>query len=221
MKLTMRQAVVATVGVVAAGGLVLGGTEAFASSPGTSAAAVSAIPAADSPSSAAAKAACRQAKAMNRSAPTSRPTPTSQAGATKTRSKTKQARRPRVGCGGRFGAGKAGAGRLLNQGVHGQATVKGGDGEYSVREWQTGKIASIDGDTVTVTDASGTTWTWTVQSATRYRVGALGAKKSGSTAKPSAGSLSSLHTGDTVFVLGVQNGSANDATAVADTGTGS
>ncbi|MBR7838060.1 hypothetical protein KDL01_32605 [Actinospica durhamensis] len=214
MKLTMRQAVVATVGVVAAGGLVLGGTEAFASSPGTSAAAVSVIPAADSPSSAAAKAACRQANQMTA-------TPTAQASAAKTRSKTKQARRARIGCGGRFGGRKAGAGRLLNQGVHGQATVKGGDGTFSVQEWQTGKIASITGNTVTVTDASGTTWTWTVQSTTRYRVGALGAKKSGSTAKPSAGSLASLHTGDTVIVRGVQNGSANDATAVADTGTGS
>ncbi len=192
MKLTMHRAVLATAGVVVAGGLVLGGTEAFASSPGN-AAAVSAIPAAASPSSsAAAKAACKQTKHP-------------------------RACTARTGrrAGGKFG------GRLRNEGVHGQATVKGGNGTFSVQEWQTGKVAAISGDEITVTDASGTSWTWTVASGTHYRVaaGAKSGAKSTTKTKPAQGSLSSVHVGDTVFVLGTQSGKANDATAVTDSGT--
>jgi hypothetical protein len=106
-------------------------------------------------------------------------------------------------CVGRGFAGR-GSGPLFSPGVHGQATVKGANGGFTVQEWQTGKVASINGDTITVTDASGTTWTWTVQSATRYRV-------SGAT-----GSLSGVHTGDTIMLRGVQNGSANDVTTLSD-----
>lgn len=89
----------------------------------------------------------------------------------------------------------------------GRRTVKAanGSGTFTVQEWQTGKITSIDGDTVTVTDASGTTWTWTVQSSTRYRI-----------SRGRKGSFSTVHTGDAVFVRGVQNGSVNDVTALTE-----
>lgn len=184
MKLTMRRALVATAGVVVAGGLVLGGTEAFASSPEpfTASNAAAANPAA-SPS-ASAKAGCKAAAKT---------------------AKTAKTKRPRACAGRQFaGRGRMGA-QLLKRGVHGQETVKAANGSFTVREWQTGKVASINGSTVTVADASGTTWTWTVQSSTRYSV--AGGQK---------GSLSSVHTGDTVFVRGVQNGSANDVTALAE-----
>lgn len=189
MKLTMRRALVATAGVVVAGGLVLGGTEAFASSPEpfTASNAAAANPAAANPAaspSASAKAGCKAAAKT---------------------AKTAKTKRPRACAGRQFaGRGRMGA-QLLKRGVHGQETVKAANGSFTVREWQTGKVASINGSTVTVADASGTTWTWTVQSSTRYSV--AGGQK---------GSLSSVHTGDTVFVRGVQNGSANDVTALAE-----
>lgn len=169
MKLTVRQVALSTAGVVVAGGLVLGGTEAFASSPApfTTAASMSAAT-----SSTGSKPACRQAE------------------------------HPRS-CAGRRVARRARR-RVLEQGVHGQATVNGADGAFVVQEWQVGKVASINGETITVTDASGTTWTWTVQSAAQVRVS--GAK----------GSLSGVHTGDTVLVRGVQNGGANDVTVLSD-----
>ncbi|WP_157436319.1 hypothetical protein [Actinospica robiniae] len=180
MKLTMRRAAMATAGVVAAGGLVLGGTEAFASSPGfvnTSNAA-----AANPTASASAKAGCKPAA---------------------------KAKHPRA-CAGRRAVARRDARALLRgRGVHGQETVKAADGSFAVQEWQTGKVASINGDAVTVTDASGTTWTWTVQSSTRYRIS--GNQK---------GSLSGVHAGDTVLLTGVQNGSANDVKALTEvTGT--
>jgi hypothetical protein len=180
MKLTMRRAAVATAGVVVAGGLVLGGTEAFASSPDSFNASNAA--AANPRASASAKADCKPAA---------------------------KARHPRA-CAKQRVAGRRGARALLRErGVHGQATVKAADGSFTVHEWQTGKVASINGDTVTVTDASGTTWTWTVQSSTRYRI-------SGN----QQGSLSSVHAGDTVLLTGVQNGSANDVKALIErTGT--
>lgn len=95
-------------------------------------------------------------------------------------------------------------GALLKRGAHGQATVKDESGAYVVDEWQVGKVGSVSGSTITVTDGSGATWTWTVQSSTTYRVD--GAK----------GSLSGVHTGDTILIRGRQSGSANDATALFD-----
>jgi hypothetical protein len=196
MKLTMRRAAVATAGVVAAGGLVLGGTEAFASSP---APAMSASTSASPSATGAPKAGCMQGwpkKAGQRAKTGKAPKP------------NKMPKRPRGCAGGGFGGGFGGRGRgpMFNLGVHGQATIKGANGGFTVQEWQTGKVASINGGVITVTDASGTTWTWTVQSSTRYRVAGA------------AGSLSGVHTGDTVTVTGVQNGSANDVTALSDPG---
>ena len=95
-------------------------------------------------------------------------------------------------------------GALLKKGAHGQSTVKDAAGAYVVHEWQVGKVGAINGSTVTVTDGTGATWTWTVQTATTYRVD--GAK----------GALSGVHAGDTILIRGTQSGSANDATAVFD-----
>ncbi|MBR7829043.1 hypothetical protein KDK95_22240 [Actinospica sp. MGRD01-02] len=95
-------------------------------------------------------------------------------------------------------------GARFKGGAHGQETVKDKAGSYVVREWQVGKVESVSGSTVTVKDGAGATWTWTVDSATKYRVD--GTK----------GALSGVHAGDTILIRGQQKGSANDATAVFD-----
>ena len=92
----------------------------------------------------------------------------------------------------------------LKRGAHGQETVKDKSGAYVVHEWQVGKVGAVSGSTVTVTDGSGATWTWTVDSTTKYRVD--GAK----------GALSGVHAGDTILIRGQQSGSANDAKALVD-----
>lgn len=93
---------------------------------------------------------------------------------------------------------------LLKRGAHGQETVKDKAGAYVVHEWQVGKVGSVNGSTITVTDGAGATWTWTVDSSTTYRVD--GTK----------GSLGGVHSGDTILIRGQQSGSANDAKAVFD-----
>jgi hypothetical protein len=93
---------------------------------------------------------------------------------------------------------------LLKRGAHGLATVENKAGAYVVNEWQVGKVGSISGSSVTVTDGSGTTWTWTVDSSTKYAVD--GAK----------GALSGVHVGDTILIRGQQSAGANDATVVRD-----
>lgn len=93
---------------------------------------------------------------------------------------------------------------LAERGAHGQETVKDKAGAYVVREWQIGTVGAISGSTITVTDGSGATWTWTVQSSTKYRVDGA------------SGSLGAIHVGDAIVILGRQNGSVNEATAVVE-----
>jgi len=94
--------------------------------------------------------------------------------------------------------------RLFKNGAHGQATVKDKTGQWVVHEWQVGKVGSVGVGSLTVTDGSGTTWTWTVASGTKVRVSG------------SAASLSGVKVGDTILVSGLRSGSANDAKAVFD-----
>jgi hypothetical protein len=94
--------------------------------------------------------------------------------------------------------------RLFKNGAHGQATVKDKSGQWVVHEWQVGKVGSVNGSTVTVTDGSGTTWTWTVVSGAKVRVSGA------------AAALSAVKAGDTVLMTGVQSAGANDARAVFD-----
>ena len=172
---TMRRAVLATAGIVVAGGVVLGATEAFAASPATSTAlAANATPTSTSTTTAAKK--CADAAHPAR-------------------------------CAARHDAARDRA-ALLKRGAHGQQTVKDKSGAYVVQEWQVGKVGSISGSTVTVTDGSGATWTWTVDSSTKYRVD--GAK----------GALGGVHVGDTILIRGQQSGSANDAKALLDPNQG-
>lgn len=106
-------------------------------------------------------------------------------------------------CAARHDAAKDRA-ALLERGAHGQQTVKDKSGAYVVHEWQVGRVGSVGGSTVTVTDGSGATWTWTVDSSTKYRVdGAQGA-------------LSGVHVGDTILIRGQRSGSANDAKVLFD-----
>jgi len=177
MKMTMRRAVVATAGLAVAGGTVFGATQAFAASP-----------AASTTSTASASA--------NSTASASPST------GSKTATACKDAKHPARCALRRSALRKRGA--LLKRGAHGQATVKDKAGAYVVREWQVGKVGAISGSTVTVTDGTNTTWTWTVASTTKYRVD--GTK----------GSLSGVHVGDTILIRGQQSGGANDATALFD-----
>jgi len=94
--------------------------------------------------------------------------------------------------------------QLVKNGAHGQNTVKNKDGQWVVHEWQVGKVGSVSGSTVKVTDATGTTWTWTVVSGAKVRVSGK------------ASSLSAVKTGDTIVLTGVQSGSANDARVIVD-----
>ncbi len=87
--------------------------------------------------------------------------------------------------------------RLFKRGAHGQSTIKDKTGQWVVHEWQVGKVGSV-------TDASGTTWTWTVASTAKVHVAGKVAQ------------LSSVKTGDTILLTGVQTGGANDARAVFD-----
>ena len=181
MKTTMRKAALATAGLAVAGGAVFGTTEAFAASPAPTASTstISVVPASATVSATA-------------SATTG----------SKTATACKTAQHP-AKCAVRRAAGRH-RGALLKQGAHGQATIKDKAGAYVVHEWQAGKVDSVNGSTVTVTDGTNTTWTWTVASTTKYRVD--GAK----------GTLSGVHVGDTILIRGQQSGSANDATALLD-----
>lgn len=176
MKTTMRKAALATAGLAVTGGAVFGATQAFAASPSTT-------PAASTAASSTASAAAASGDGAKAAA-------------------CKNAKHP-ARCALRRKALR-GRGALLTKGAHGQNTVKDSSGAFVVHEWQVGKVASISGTTVTVSDADGTTWTWTTQSATVIRVD--GAK----------GALSGVHVGDTILVRGRKSGSANDATALAD-----
>jgi len=171
----MRKAGLVTAGVAVAGGAVFGATQAFAASPSTSSGTTAAALAADSASA---------------SASSSKAKPCA------------DAKHPARCALRRDAAHDLSA--LLKRGAHGQSTVKDKAGAYVVREWQVGKVGSINGSSVVVTDGSGATWTWTVQSATTYHVD--GAK----------GSLSGVHVGDTILIRGQQSGSANDATVLRD-----
>jgi uncharacterized cupredoxin-like copper-binding protein len=178
MKTTMRKAAVATVGLAVAGGVVFGATEALAASPAASTTSASVSPASVSLSAAT--------------------TTSSKTAATACKDEKHPAR-----CTLRRAAGRDRS-ALLKRGAHGQATVKDKAGAYVVQEWQVGKVDSASGSSVTVTDGSGATWTWTVESGTKYRVDG---KK---------GALSGVHVGDTILVRGQQSSSANDATTVFD-----
>lgn len=184
MKTTMRKAALTTAGLAVAGGLVFGATESFAVSP----AAFSTSTAANfSPASVVVS--------------TAASTSTSPKTTTSTTACKSAAHPARCAVRRRHGRDRA---ALLKRGGHGQATVKDKAGADVVREWQAGKVESISGSSVTVTDSTGTTWTWTVASSTKYRVAGK------------AGALSGVHVGDTILIRGQKSGSANDATRVFD-----
>jgi hypothetical protein len=99
-----------------------------------------------------------------------------------------------------------GAGQLLKSGANGEETLKNASGQWVDHVWQSGKVDSVSGDAVTVTDGSGATWTWTVSSAAKIRVDGK------------AGALSAVKTGDSVLLTGTKSGSANDAQILDDPG---
>lgn len=175
-KFTMRRTVMAAAGIAVTGGVIFGATEAFAAAPAASVSPATAAVAADASA-----------------------TSTSTTGA---KAACAHAAHP-ARCALRRDAARDRT-ALLKRGAHGQATVKDKAGAYVVHEWQVGKVGSVSGSTITVTDGSGATWTWTVDSSTAYRVD--GAK----------GALSGVHAGDTILIRGQQSGGANDAKAVLD-----
>ena len=174
---TVRRAALTTAGLAVAGGLVFGGTEAFASPSApayvTAAGAVNASATGSATGNGSGKAAaCKSAKHPARCA------------------LRRKGARDRIA--------------LFEKGAHGQSTVKDSSGAYVVHEWQVGKVTAVAGASVTVASGDGTTWTWTTQSATTFRVAG------------SKGALSGVHVGDTILVRGQRAGSANDAKAIVD-----
>jgi uncharacterized cupredoxin-like copper-binding protein len=176
-KTMVRKAALATAGIALTGAVVFGAAEAFAASPGASTTTANLSPASATVSAAATT-------------------------SSKTAAACKDAKHP-ARCDRRRVAGRERS-ALLKRGAHGRSSIKDKAGAYVVHEWQAGKVDSISGSSVTVTDGTGTTWTWTVESATKYRVDG---KK---------GALSGVHVGDTILIRGEQSGSVNDATAVFD-----
>lgn len=73
---------------------------------------------------------------------------------------------------GRHGRGAHGPGHGLGmrggRGVHGEATVRDGDG-FRVATFQNGEITALSSTTLTVKSADGTSWTWTTNGDTRIR----------------------------------------------------
>lgn len=92
----------------------------------------------------------------------------------------------------------------FKNGAHGQIAVTNKDGGLVEREWQVGTVESVSGQQVTVTDSSGTTWTWTLGSGAKVRVDGA------------AGNLAAVKTGDKVALLGVRSGGVNDARRLID-----
>jgi hypothetical protein len=88
------------------------------------------------------------------------------------------------------------------RGVHGEATVTRKNGKVIQGEWQRGQVTGISGTALTVKSKDGTTWTWTVSGSTPV-------KRNGKKIAESA-----LKTGDKVLVVGMKNGSANNAKRV-------
>jgi hypothetical protein len=92
----------------------------------------------------------------------------------------------------------------FNSGAHGQSVLKNKAGQWVEHEWQVGTVKSITGENLVVTDASGTTWTWTLTSGGKVRVDGK------------VGALSGVKTGDRIALEGVQSSGANDARLVLD-----
>jgi hypothetical protein len=103
-------------------------------------------------------------------------------------------------------SGGQAAGSPSGQGSHGEQTVKSSAGQWLDEAWQTGKVGSISGDQVAVTDDSGTTWQWTVDPTAKVRT------------QDETDDLSSINVGDTVSLAGTHSGSAYTATVVIDPG---
>lgn len=94
--------------------------------------------------------------------------------------------------------GSSGAAKI-GQGPHGVQSVKQADGQWVDDVWQTGKVDSISGQALEVTDDAGTTWQWTVDAAAKVR-------DSGKTAQ-----FDSIKAGDTVTLSGTLSGTGSDS----------
>jgi hypothetical protein len=69
---------------------------------------------------------------------------------------------------GERGPGGHGFGLRGGRGVHGEATVRDGDG-FRLATFQHGEITALSSPTLTVKSADGATWTWTTNGDTRIR----------------------------------------------------
>ncbi|GAA0544749.1 DUF5666 domain-containing protein [Actinomadura livida] len=69
---------------------------------------------------------------------------------------------------GLHGPGEHGFGRGGGRGVHGEATVRDGDG-FRLVTFQRGEITALSSTTLTVKSADGTSWTWTANGDTKIR----------------------------------------------------
>lgn len=91
-----------------------------------------------------------------------------------------------------------GRARLLRRLAHAQVTVRG-HGGFVTHDLIKGTVSAVSGSAITVKSGDGTSETFAITSATKFRVRQNG--------KGSAASISAVHNGDHVLVAGVGTGS--------------
>ena len=95
---------------------------------------------------------------------------------------------------------------VYGQGPHGDETMKDATGQWVQEIWQTGKVDSVSGYQVKVTDVTGLAWQWTVSSTAKVLISGA------------AGQVDTIEVGDTVTLSGTETGKVHTATAVTDPG---
>jgi hypothetical protein len=97
---------------------------------------------------------------------------------------------------------------LARRDVHGVIVTKNGKGGFTTHDGIRGTVTAVSPSAITVKAADGFTQTYTVTSSTKVRLRSGG--------KGTASTLSIVHTGDSVGVLGVGSPSKPSATYVID-----
>ncbi|MGI8761788.1 MAG: hypothetical protein ACR2LF_10960 [Jatrophihabitantaceae bacterium] len=116
--------------------------------------------------------------------------------------------------GGKFRGGE------LRRILHGEFVTKGKDGTYVTHDVIHGQVSSVSATSIVVTAPDKTSETFAVTKDTKVRLRPVGAPKPAKGVKgPKAalGTISEVHQGDTVFVLGTGSGTLT-ATRILDAG---
>lgn len=100
--------------------------------------------------------------------------------------------------------------------VHGQFVTKGKDGAFVTHDVVRGQVSAVSATSITVAAPGTTSETYVLTKDTKVHLRPAG-KTKGKPATPTAGTISSVHTGDTVVVLGTGTGTMT-ATRILDAG---